>query len=442
MGKDDDTFALYNSLLELENSENPSSTDDGEDFITSKDIAKMKKKEEDDGPLELSNPMKIEEEIHFRRFTQKRKYKYTETEMAAIKEGCKYTLVHDYGPMDIYHISDEERRKNDQLAEISLKLSRLKRTYRRVDQYIEAMRTVYEAWEILAKSNYVHTKEEFFRLVSKGKIISNRILMPKLKGINKYNMDMIIAYISNPELDVSKLAPKKEDDYLFEEEEEETEEEEMCRLLSEDEVRYILAEDEEVPSIRIQNLDKKYVKGYDRNVRFGKKKKEKRGKKFQEIKEDTSDMLKKIQRSVGNRYSFSSYSLTNNIFKADNKKKSVIDERFYNFGSWRDDANMELYNLSLFNEFLDIKDPSNPYMRNADLLKNHVFDKMDEMGMNTIEVRKRISETNAEKLAEEKRRTAKSNKKREKKLMEKVVALNKNKKFNKLVEKNENKYIK
>ena len=81
-------------------------------------------------------------------------------------------------------------------------------------------------------------------------------------------------------------------------------------------------------------------------------------------------------------------------------------------------------------------------MRNADLLKNHVFDKMDEMGMNTIEVRKRISETNAEKLAEEKRRTSKSNKKREKKLMEKVVALNKNKKFNKLVEKNENKYTK
>ena len=185
--------------------------DDTESFITSKEIVENKEKIEKSGisidiPIE---PADIEEEVHFKRYTKKRAHKYTESEMKAIRESCVSTIVHDYGERDIYHISDEERRKNDMLADLSMRLSTVKRVYNKVDQYIEAMRVVVEAWELLEKNNYIHTKDEFFEMVAEGTIISNRIIMPKLKKADRYNMDTIIMYISNPELDAKDLLPKK-----------------------------------------------------------------------------------------------------------------------------------------------------------------------------------------------------------------------------------------
>ena len=165
--------------------------DDSESFMTSKDLVEQKEKIEKQNPninIPIISP-DIEEEVHFKRYTKKRAHKYTESEMKAIRESCVSTIVHDYGERDIYHLSDEERRKNDMLAELSMKLSGVKRVYRKVNEYVEAMRIVVEAWQLLEKNNYIHTRDEFFDLVADGTIVSSRIVMPKLKKSDQYNMD-------------------------------------------------------------------------------------------------------------------------------------------------------------------------------------------------------------------------------------------------------------
>ena len=207
---DEDKLISFNSsssILDVDD-------EDGESFITSKEIVKKKLKLERKGPPLPGDSSDIEESVFFKRYSKKREHKYTEKELQEIHDSCLHTIVHDYGENDWYHISDEERAERDQLSEISLKLAGLKKTYRKIDQYIEAMRVVYEAWEILERSNYLHSKDEFFSLVGEGHIVSNRIIMPKMRKLDNYNLDMVVAYISNPELDASRLAPiKKTIDY-------------------------------------------------------------------------------------------------------------------------------------------------------------------------------------------------------------------------------------
>ena len=181
--------------------------EDGESFITSKDIVKKKLKMEKKGRPVPADSGEIEESVIYRRQSRRREHKYTEKELRDIEEGCVMTIVHDYGEFDWYHLSDEERTDKDMLSEISLKLAGLKKSYRKIDQYIQAMRVVFEAWTILERHNYIHTKEEFFELVAEGKIVSNRIIMPKMRKLDDYNLDLVITYISNPELDPSHLAP-------------------------------------------------------------------------------------------------------------------------------------------------------------------------------------------------------------------------------------------
>lgn len=189
--------------------------DDGEDFMTSKEIAKAYEQAERKGMIRPGmgssggQPGPIEEDVHFKLYNTRREHKYTETELRQIRESCMSTIVHDYSEKDIYHLSDAQRAENDMLNEIRGKLQTVTRTYRQVDRYVEAMRIVMQAWEILEKHNYIHTKEEFYDLVAQGKIYSNSIIMPKLKRMDQYNMDLIIKYISNPQADASDLVPKE-----------------------------------------------------------------------------------------------------------------------------------------------------------------------------------------------------------------------------------------
>jgi hypothetical protein len=218
----DDNFKLYEKLLSLEdyqiNDYEKTKYDLPNNFkVDDEDIEILvTTTESTTKPNQPRNLNEIEESLVFKRFTKDRERKYSEKEMNDIRESCRLTIVHDYSNNDWYHISDKERAEIDQLHEISLKLASLKSNYRRVDEYIKAMRIVFEAWTILEKKNYLHTKEEFFKLVSSGKITSNRIIMPKLKRINQYNVDMIIQYISNPNVDISHLRAqtKANDEYV------------------------------------------------------------------------------------------------------------------------------------------------------------------------------------------------------------------------------------
>lgn len=453
--------------------------DESEDFFTSKEIVKQKEDiEERLGITPLQDDGIIEEDVHFKRYTKRREHKYTEKEMEEIKQSCEVSIVHDYGENDIFHMSDEERANNDMLAEMSLKLSRLKRTYRKIDQYIEAMRVVVEAWELLEKNNYVHDKDEFFKLVSEGKIVSNRIIMPKMKKLDRYNMDLVIKYISNPELDPKDLMPEdtnnswdKYDNSKIEERyeqyineyiethkdeyddetsydlrekaseyaEEQIQTDEMERLLSPEEAQFILDKADNPPEIRVKDIPEKQIKGYDdRNITSFKKKK-KLSKKERYIRSNLHDMLIKIQtnptlNSSGDYYS--SFMLTNSMFEQEEIQTNPLDKLQFR-GSWADDDAVFLYDLAVREELLKQHPPKENYLTYSDKELANFFRILEENGINTVDLRRKMNCSDDTLTKAKTKQTKKDNKKIESAILQRITKLNDNKKFKKIVNKAE-----
>lgn len=448
------SFAMYEELLAQENEhENDNrqgsiyspkmekyfdGDEDSEEFVTSTEIVKSKEAMEKRRPgLTSDDDGVIEESVHFQRFTKRYEHKYTEKEMTEIRNSCHRTIVHDYGEYDIYHISDEERAKNDQLAEISMKLSRLKRTYRKVDQYIEAMRVVFEAWSMLEKVNYIHTKDEFYKMVADGRIVSNRIIMPKLKKMDQYNIDMIINYISNPELDASHLVPKKverdydsiwDDDY-----DEETEEEEMQRLLSKEEVEYIMNGMENPEKMEIAYIKPRYIKGYDRKIS---KKKRKENKHDRHIKEGLSEILNKIQNGSHYKDHGNSYMVTHSLFEPEKQEKSMFDDLKFN-GSWGNKDDVALYELTVNEEILQQRPMKEKYLTYADMELKKFFNILEDNGVSTIDLRRKMDVTEDDHSKKKEKAVKKENKKLESAIIQRISKLNKSPKFKKIVEKAE-----
>lgn len=427
------------------NSAYESGGDDFEDFLSSKEIVETKEDLEERYGIVQPN-VDIEEEVHFKRFTKRREHKYTEKEMKEIREGCLTTIVHDYGKNEKYHQSDEERAANDMLDEISIKLQGLKRTYRKVDQYIEAMRVVVQAWEMLEeKGNYIHTKEEFFKMVSEGKIVSNQIIMSKLKRMDQFNIDLIIKYISNPELDPTDLVPEPVhdswyDDFL-DDEEMESPEDRMLRLLTPEELEFIANNEENPPEVKVKDLDRKLIKGYDRRdyslARRSKKHKE--DKKERYIKNNLHDLLNRIQLNEKNRdsgYTRSSL-ITHNIFDVDKEPKDFWDDLYFD-GSWANDDDVYLYDIAIREEMLRQHKSGSSYLTYGDEELVRFFKILEDNGINTIDLRRKMDCPNDGLSKAEEERKKKDNKKIESALIQRITKLNRSDKFKKIVSKAEN----
>lgn len=457
--------------------------DDGEDFITSKELVKAQQELEERFGVTPRGTVDIEEELHFKSYSKRREHKYTETELEQIRKSCEMSIVHDYGENDIFHMTDEERAEVDMLSEISMKLGGLKRTYRRVDQYIEAMRTVIQAWELLEqKANFIHTRDEFFTMVGEGKIVSNRIIMPKLKKMDMYNIDTIIKYISNPEMDASELLPEKDvakdpwyDDFDLEEDEDyqayydeyinlhkddedldeydlrikadeyarsKIEEDEYTRLLSPEEVEYITKNIDNPPEIRVKELPRRYIKGYDRRSFIDSRKKKHIGKKEQMIIDDVHGLLNAIQNNPENRDDGDfnrSYLITHSMFDTDAKPfKNFWDDLYFD-GSWASDTDVYLLELAIREEMLKQHPPRDKYLTYADRELNNFFSIAEKNGINTIELRKRMELTESGSVTSkaEVRAKAKENKKLENAILQRITKLNDDPKFKKLATKAE-----
>lgn len=486
-------FEEYNSLL----MDYPSTDDDEmETFLTDDDIEKSKKKlEKEKKDIYDIQPGDgtIEEDVHFKRYTKRREHKYTEKEMEEIRNSCEATIVHDYGEYDIYHMSEEDRKKNDMLAEISIKLGKLKRTYGRVNEYIEAMRTVFEAWDLLEKSNYIHTKDEFYEMIKEGHIVSNRIIMPKLRRMDSYNIDLLIQYISNPELDPNDLVPvnNSEDDpvqlelkeiyenykkeYMYDHEEEykskftekeleeniydieehlemeshryaidRMEEDDMARLLSPEETQYMIDHISDPEEIRVENINRKMIKDYDKRSVFSYRKKNKNRKKKKDDKkkkyviENLHDILNKIQmNSSTNKSVTRSYMLTHNMFNYEQKEETVWDSIPYFDGSWADENAAILYDINLREELLNLRPEGNRYSSYGDLELHNFFRILEDNGINVVELRTKINGSQEYNENKELKERKKENKKIENAIIQRITNLNSNPKFKKLVNKAE-----
>lgn len=440
---------MYNELInnsDYNNAIYPTAynDDDDDDFMTSKEI--VKSKNEINKKFGISTDSigdgVIEEEIHFKRYTKRREYKYTEKEMEDIRRSCERTIVHDYGENDRYHWTNEERASNDMLSELSMKLSSLKRTYNKVDQYIYAMRVVLQAWEMLEeKGNFMHTKDEFFKMVAEGRIVSNQIVMPRLKKMDKYNIELIIEYISNPELDPSDLVPepiKSDYDDWYDEEEEDIEAK-MTRLLSPEEFEYINSHQDNLPEMEVASIKKKYLKGYNRrsyNV-MGKKNKKKGNKTDRYIQEGLHELLHKIQVSQRPTYGYTATSsIIDDMFDVGKKKKSFWDDLYFT-GSWASKKDNELLDLIINEEMMKETIPGSGYVTYGDKELSDFFKILEENGVNTVDLRRKMNCSPESISKSTAKKEKKKNKEMEARIVQRITKLNHSDKFKKLVSKAE-----
>lgn len=424
--------------------------DDSEEFLTSKEINPKDDKSEKHLGLVGTSDGVIEEDVYFKRYKTNYEHKYTEKELEAMRASCVGTIVHDYSENDLYHMSDEYRRENDMLSEISDKLQRVRGTYRKVDAWIEAMRTVVQAWELLEeRGNYIHTKQEFFEMVASGKIVSNRLMIPKLKKMNNYDIDILIKYISNPELDASELLPvdtKTVDDFyaqLDDDYEEESPEEQMARLLSPEEIEYINNHIDNPDKFRVKDIKHKLIKGYDKKTySIHSKKKKKKKNKVEEYRiESLHDILNKIQNDPNNHseYGYSrSYMVANSMFEPIEAPKNFLDEIRFE-GSWANDDDIYMHDLALREEMLKQHTARNKYTTYGDQELQQFFKLLEENGVNTIDLRRKMDvPTDGGSKAIEEKATKKENKKMESAIIQRITKLNNSDKFKKLVSKAEN----
>lgn len=465
--------------------------DDGEEFLTSKELLQEKKRMEEilggkrPGRGPRGGEPGIEEEMHFKRYTKRREHKYTESEKQQIRESCMATIVHDYAEHDIYHQSDEERTEHDVLSSIRMKLATLKRTYRKVDQYIEAMRTVMEAWRILEKNNYIHTTEEFFELVAQGRIYSSSIIMPKLKKVDNYNMDVIIQYISNPDVDPKDLVPEVEEapdpfydswsitedpqyekyydeftESLTDEQKDEMDasdihikaheyavakiqEETAMRLLSPEEAQWLSDHQDDIPEFKVKDLKRKWIKNYDRRT-FGrsKKKKKKESKTDKLIRENVHTILNKIQANVafnqGAEYN-RSYLVTQSMFDVEKPGKDFWEDLRFT-GSWASDEDVFLYDLVVREELLKQHPVNQRYFTYGDQELANFFNVLEKHGVNVVDLRRQMN-IGGEGTVTDAATTAakrKENKKLESAILQRITKLNGDPSFKKLATKAEN----
>lgn len=431
-----DVDSLYEEMIRekarsMQNNSN-FSEDDIEGFVTSEDYFKDDTQENRGSGNRLSK--EDDESFVYKRYTTRREYKYTEQEMEAIRNGCLVTFVHDYVQDDFYHVSDEDRSKYDALAEISMKLGAIKSVYRRVDQYVLAMRTVYKAWEILATKNTIYTRDEFFKLVGKGKITSSKIILPALKNSNKYNMDKIMQYIDDEELDPEDLLPIKIEDINDTYYDDDEREDEIARIFSQEELELLdkLEKDDgnTVSDIKTVELKRKFVSSGDYYSSKSKHKLNKRDKHFYQT-------MAPVIKSIRNRNKIDHGYCTaviDDLSKKDDDSGRLFDDIMFH-GSWESDIDVRLYDIAVTDMMNDTPIMGERNLTYNDVIERKFYKTLSDHGINDIKIKRNVEGSGADETKRKKKQVLRENKIREEKFINRVTNLQGNPKFIKLIKK-------
>lgn len=100
--------------------------------------------------------------------------------LAEMQASYGEVVVHDFG--DDYNLSEKEKMEKNKLYKVFSKLARCKRTYRKLDEFIEVARLSMDALNAVAETNGRYDPEEFKKRVFKGKIDIQGWMFPKLAG--------------------------------------------------------------------------------------------------------------------------------------------------------------------------------------------------------------------------------------------------------------------
>lgn len=96
-------------------------------------------------------------------------------------------VVNSYG--DDYHLSEEQRQKNNEYYEAFKPLRRSKRKYRKLDEWIRVMREYVKAIQIIAENNQRYSPDKFMEKYSEGKIKIFGLTFPKYVGKDKKDIN-------------------------------------------------------------------------------------------------------------------------------------------------------------------------------------------------------------------------------------------------------------
>ena len=135
--------------------------------------------------------------------------KFTEKELENMRKSFETVVVNDFS--DEYHLSDEEKYANAEIAKLSKTLARTKRKCNNLYDYVLAMRIRMDIIEYVAKTNGVFSEKKFMKKVLNGDIILKGFSFPKYTGKNRkgINWEYVSEYILDRERDPKDLKKQK-----------------------------------------------------------------------------------------------------------------------------------------------------------------------------------------------------------------------------------------
>lgn len=95
-------------------------------------------------------------------------------------------VVHDFG--DVYHLSEEERISQNKFYTAFKKLSLCKHKYKKLDQYVTAMREAIKCLNIVAENNGYYPPDKFKKLFYNKEISISGLFIPQYKGRDKKSL--------------------------------------------------------------------------------------------------------------------------------------------------------------------------------------------------------------------------------------------------------------
>lgn len=202
------------------------------DASTGKSIEEDDKKKDLDDLKQIKKQMD-EEENNPRRGTKppikfkRMKIKFDEKEIEDKRKLYESVVVQDFG--DIYHMTDEERKADNELYEMFTSIQQVKTKYRKLDQLVIAYRKILNVVKAIAKQNtLVVDEEKFINDVLSNKIILYGIRFPKYsvpkKKRKETNWELVSQYILDDSLDPKDLVQQSNDYYEWDKIEEDPEE--------------------------------------------------------------------------------------------------------------------------------------------------------------------------------------------------------------------------
>lgn len=111
----------------------------------------------------------------------------SEERIAKLKSQYDCVCVNEFG--DDYHLSEEERRENNKFYDAFKKFSKYKHKYRKLPEYIDAMREALKCLDFVADRNGFYDPEEFKRKVANKKIVVTGLQFPKYTGKDRKKLD-------------------------------------------------------------------------------------------------------------------------------------------------------------------------------------------------------------------------------------------------------------